>query len=63
MEEDQKARPCRYIAMDIHKYYSVAAGVDQEGEVKGDQIKGPAILKSHELNTIYFIHVPSRIKG
>jgi len=32
MEEEQKARPCRYIALDIHKYYSVVAGVDREGE-------------------------------
>jgi transposase len=32
MEEEQKARPCRYIALDIHKYYSVVAGVDREGK-------------------------------
>jgi transposase len=32
MEEEQKASPCRYIALDIHKYYSVVAGVDREGE-------------------------------
>jgi transposase len=32
MDEGEKARPCRYIALDIHKYYSVLAGVDREGE-------------------------------
>jgi transposase len=32
MEEEQKASPCRYIALDIHKYYSVVAGVDREGQ-------------------------------
>ena len=32
MEEEQKASPCRYIALDIHKYYSVVAGVDREGK-------------------------------
>jgi transposase len=32
MAEEQKASPCRYIALDIHKYYSVVAGVDREGK-------------------------------
>ena len=32
MEEGEKASSCRYIALDIHKYYSVVAGVDREGE-------------------------------
>jgi transposase len=32
MEEGEKARPIRYIALDIHKYYSVVAGVDRDGE-------------------------------
>jgi len=32
MEEGEKASPCRYVALDIHKYYSVVAGVDREGE-------------------------------
>jgi len=32
MEEEQKASPCRYIALDIHKYYSMVAGVDREGK-------------------------------
>jgi len=28
MEDEQKARACRYIALDIHKHYSVVAGGD-----------------------------------
>lgn len=32
MKEEQNASICRYIALDIHKYYSVFAGVDREGE-------------------------------
>jgi transposase len=32
MEDNASASPCRYIALDIHKYYSVVAGVDREGE-------------------------------
>jgi transposase len=32
MEDDPKARLCRYIAMDIHKHYSVIAGVDRDGQ-------------------------------
>jgi len=32
MEEREKASPCRYVALDIHKYYSVVAGVDREGK-------------------------------
>ena len=31
MEDNPSASPCRYIALDIHKYYSVVAGVDREG--------------------------------
>jgi len=32
MEEWSKARESRYIGLDIHKHYSVVAGVDREGE-------------------------------
>lgn len=32
MEEGEKSRGCRYIALDIHKHYSVIAGVDRDGE-------------------------------
>jgi transposase len=32
MEEGEKASSCRYIALDIHKYYSVVAGVDRDGQ-------------------------------
>jgi transposase len=32
MEEGEKARCCRNIGLDIHKYYSVVAGVDRDGE-------------------------------
>jgi transposase len=32
MEKGEKASTCRYIGLDIHKYYSVVAGVDREGE-------------------------------
>jgi transposase len=32
MEEEQKARACRYVALDIHKGYSVVAGVNRDGE-------------------------------
>jgi transposase len=32
MEDNPSASPCRYIGLDIHKYYSVVAGVDREGE-------------------------------
>ena len=32
MEDNTSASPCRYIALDIHKYYSVVAGVDREGK-------------------------------
>ena len=31
MEDDRKARGYRYIALDIHKHYSVVAGVDRDG--------------------------------
>ena len=27
MEDKASASPCRYVALDIHKYYSVVAGV------------------------------------
>lgn len=32
MEEGEKSSPIRYIALDIHKHYSVVAGVDRDGE-------------------------------
>lgn len=32
MEDNLKARVCRYIALDIHKHYSVIAGVNRDGE-------------------------------
>jgi transposase len=32
MEAEQKARACRYVALDIHKDYSVVAGVNRDGE-------------------------------
>jgi transposase len=32
MEDNLKARACRYIALDIHKHYSVVAGVNRDGE-------------------------------
>lgn len=32
MEGIPKARVCRYIALDIHKHYSVVAGVNRDGE-------------------------------
>ena len=32
MEDNPSASPCRYIALDIHKYFSVVAGVDREGK-------------------------------
>ncbi len=32
MEEGEKSSSCRYIGLDIHKYYSVVAGVDREGK-------------------------------
>jgi transposase len=32
MDEGEKASICRYIALDIHKYYSVVAGVDRDGQ-------------------------------
>jgi hypothetical protein len=32
MEEGEKASRCRCFALDIHKYYSVVAGVDREGK-------------------------------
>lgn len=33
MEDIPKAIVCRYIALDIHKYYCVVAGVDRDGQV------------------------------
>ncbi len=34
MSEEENARPSRrYVALDIHKYYCVIAGVDREGRV------------------------------
>ena len=32
MKDDSNASPIRYIALDIHKYYSVVAGVNRDGE-------------------------------
>jgi hypothetical protein len=32
MGEELNASTCRYIALDIHKHYSVIGGVDREGE-------------------------------
>lgn len=33
MEDIPKARVCRYIALDIHKHYCIAGGVDRDGRV------------------------------
>ncbi len=32
MKEEEKSSHCRYVVLDIHKYYSVVAGVDRDGE-------------------------------
>jgi transposase len=32
MKEEEKSSCCRYVALDIHKYYSVVAGVDRDGD-------------------------------
>ena len=32
MKDGEKSSTCRYIALDIHKHYSVVAGVNREGE-------------------------------
>jgi len=32
MKEEEKSSLCWYVALDIHKHYSVVAGVDREGE-------------------------------
>ena len=32
MKDGEKSSTCRYIALDIHKHYSVVAGVDREGQ-------------------------------
>lgn len=32
MKDNSSASPCRYIALDIHKHYSVVAGVNRDGE-------------------------------
>jgi len=32
MKDGEKSSVCRYIALDIHKHYSVVAGVDRDGE-------------------------------
>jgi hypothetical protein len=37
MEEGEKARLIRYIALDIHKYYSVLAGVAKHCQEKKKQ--------------------------
>ena len=31
MEDKGSASPCRHVAVDIHKHYSVVAGVNREG--------------------------------
>jgi len=33
MEEISKAIGCRYVALDIHKHYSVVAGVERDGQI------------------------------
>jgi hypothetical protein len=38
MEEGEKARPCRFIALDIHKYYSLLAGVAKRCQEKKKQL-------------------------
>ena len=47
MEEGEKASICRYIGLDIHKYYSVAAGVDRDGE----EILSPCRVEHAELES------------
>ena len=32
MKEAEKSSHCRYVALDIHKHYSVVAGVDRDGQ-------------------------------
>ena len=32
MKEEQNASTCRYVGLDIHKRYSVVAGVDRDGQ-------------------------------
>jgi transposase len=32
MKDEEKSSLCRYVALDIHKHYSVVAGVDRDGE-------------------------------
>ncbi len=32
MKEEEKSSHCRYVALDIHKHYSVVAGVDRDGQ-------------------------------
>jgi hypothetical protein len=32
MKDGEKSSVCRYIALDIHKHYSVVAGVDRDGQ-------------------------------
>jgi len=45
MEEGEKARGCRNIGLDIHKYYSVVAGVDRDGE----EVLSPCRVEHTEL--------------
>lgn len=47
MEEEEKASTCRYIALDIHEYYSVVAGVDREGE----EVLSPCRVEHVELES------------
>jgi hypothetical protein len=35
----KKASPCRYVALDIHKHYSVIAAVNRDGEIVLDPVR------------------------
>jgi len=39
MTDGKKASPCRYVALDIHKHYSVIAAVNREGEIVLDPVR------------------------
>jgi transposase len=56
MKEEPKASPTRYVALDIHKHYSLVAGVNRDGEevlsacrVEHEELEG--WLKKHLLST------------
>jgi hypothetical protein len=55
MEEGEKASVCRYIGLDIHKYYSVVAGVDRDGE----EIVFPCRVEHAELESWLAKHLLS----